>query len=469
MSQPGPSGQPTVPPPTASPTAPPRRPSEAASRTPDPGPQPSHRQRAGLVLTLLLGSLTAITPISIDLYLPALPEIGDSLHTGAATIQLTLTACMLGLGLGQLVVGPMSDQLGRRRPLLVGMACYVVASVACALAPTAETLIVFRLLQGLAGAAGVVIARAVVRDLFDGLAMARFFSTLLLISGIAPILAPVFGAQLMRVTDWRGLFVALAVAGVVLLAVTARWLPETLPPRHRDGGGVPTALRTMGRLFGDRVFTGHLLAGSLTFAALFAYVAASPFVVQEIHDASPQTFSLLFMTNAIGLIVMGQVNGRILVGRVSLNRIMAAGLLLTALAAAALLVMTSGLVGDVGLLPVATGLFLLMVAMPLVLPNANTQGLLRTPHAAGSASALLGSSQFFVGAVASPLVGVAGEDTAVPMAVVQLTVILLAAASFLALCRPWRPAPPRPADWTPPADTVVRRGPATHGGAASDA
>ncbi len=407
----------------------------------------SRKRRAGLLLMLVLGSLSALPALSMDMYLPALPDVGDALGTGATTVQLSLTACLLGLGLGQLVVGPMSDQLGRRRPLLVGMVCYVVASLACALAPTAEALIAFRLVQGLAGAAGIVIARAVVRDLYDGLAMARFFSSLMLISGVAPILAPVLGGQLMRVTNWRGIFVVLVVMGTLLVLIVARWLPETLPRERRDAGGVPTALRTMGGLFGDRVFTGYLLAGSLTFAALFAYISASPFVVQEIYGASPQTFSLIFMANSIGLVGMSQVNGKILVGRVSLNRVMAVGFAVITLAATALLVMTSGVLGRPGLLPISIGLFVMMAAMPLVLPNANSQGLMRTPHAAGSAAALLGASQFFVGAVASPLVGIAGEDTAIPMAVVQLGVVLLAAASFLGLCRPWRPAPSRPSDW----------------------
>jgi MFS transporter, DHA1 family, multidrug resistance protein len=438
MTQPGHPAEAATPPrprprlharPEARPQAP-SRPAPAAS-----APQLSSKRRAGLLLTLILGSCTALTPLSMDMYLPALPEVGDDLHTGAATVQLSLTACLLGLGLGQLVVGPMSDQLGRRRPLLVGMACYVAASVACALAPTAGTFIAFRLVQGLSGAAGVVIARAVVRDLFEGLAMARFFSNLMLISGAAPILAPVIGGQLMRFTDWRGIFLLLAVAGVLLGLIAARWLPETLPRERRDAGGLPAALRAMGRLFTDRVFTGYLLAGGLTFAALFAYVSASPFVVQEIYGASPQTFSLIFMANSVALVGMSQINGKILVGRVSLNRVMAVGFVLLTLAATALLVMVSGVFGDPGLVPVATGLFLLMGAMPLVLPNANSQGMMRTPHAAGSAAALLGASQFFVGALASPLVGIAGEETAVPMALVQLTAILLAVAAFLTLCR----------------------------------
>jgi DHA1 family bicyclomycin/chloramphenicol resistance-like MFS transporter len=189
------------------------------------------------------------------------------------------------------------------------------------------------------------------------------------------------------------------------------------------------------------VFTGHLLVGGLTFAALFAYVAASPFVVQEIYGASPQTFSLLFMVNSLGLVAMGQVNGKILIGRVPPLRIMAVGHAVVTAAALALLLMTTGVFGDVGLLPIATGLFVLMSGMPLVLPNANSEGLDRAGHAAGAASALLGSSQFFVGALASPLVGVAGEDTAVPMALVQLGSVLLSGICFLALCRPRRGTP----------------------------
>ncbi|NJQ16112.1 multidrug effflux MFS transporter [Streptomyces bohaiensis] len=398
----------------------------------------SPKLRAGMVVTLILGSLSALPALSMDLYLPALPEVGNVLGTSASSVQLTLTTCLLGLALGQLIIGPMSDQLGRRRPLIVGMVCYVVASAACALAPGIEALTAFRLLQGLAGAAGIVIARAVVRDLYEGVAMARFFSTLLLISGVAPIMAPVLGGQMLRVTNWRGLFVVLAVLGLILVLIVARWLPETLPREQRHSGGVGPALRTMGGLFRDRVFTGYLLAGALTFATLFAYVAASPFVVQEIYGGSPQTFSLLFMINSIGLVAVSQINGKILVGRVSLNRVMAVGLVIITIAAVALLLVTAGAFGDAGLVPVSVGLFVLMAAMALVLPNANSQALTLTPHAAGSASALLGASQFFIGAVASPLVGIAGEHTAVPMAVVQLSCVVLAALAFVVLCRPWQ-------------------------------
>ncbi|MET9374951.1 Bcr/CflA family multidrug efflux MFS transporter [Streptomyces sp. NPDC002992] len=396
-------------------------------------------RRVGLLVTLVLGGLTALPPLSMDMYLPALPEVTESLRAPAATVQLTLTACLAGMALGQLVVGPMSDRWGRRRPLLIGMIVYVAATAVCAFAPSAELLISFRLLQGLAGAAGIVIARAIVRDLYDGVEMARFFSTLMLISGVAPIIAPLIGGQILRITDWRGVFHVLAVIGVLLTVVVWKFLGETLPPERRHAGGVGEALRTMRGLLADRVFTGYMLAGGLAFAALFAYISASPFVVQEIYGASPQTFSLLFGLNSIGLVAVGQINGKLLVGRVSLDKVLGWGLSVILLASVALVLMTSGVFGTVGLAPISAGLFVLMSAMGLALPNTNAQALMRTPHAAGSASALLGTSSFLVGAVASPLVGIAGETTAVPMAVVQLTCAIAALTCFLALCRPWKP------------------------------
>ncbi|MEU3710209.1 Bcr/CflA family multidrug efflux MFS transporter [Streptomyces catenulae] len=413
-----------------------------------PAATPSASRRTGLLLTLVLGGLTAVPPLSMDMYLPALPEVTQALHSPAATVQLTLTTCLAGMALGQLVVGPMSDKWGRRRPLLTGMVIYVLATALCALAPDAEILIAFRLLQGLAGAAGIVIARAVVRDLYDGVAMARFFSTLMLISGVAPVVAPLIGGQILRITDWRGVFVVLTVVGLVLTTVVWRTLHETLPPERRHPGGLGETLRTMRDLLADRAFSGYLLVGAFGFAALFAYISASPFVVQEIYGASPQTFSLLFGVNSVGLVLVGQINGKILVGRVPLTKVLGTGLTVIALAATALLLMSSGVFGPVGLWPIASGLFVLMSAMGLVMPSTNTLALLRTPHAAGSASALLGTSTFLLGSVASPLVGIAGEHTAVPMAVVQLGCAVLALASFLGLCRPWQ------------------RGEGTHGGTA---
>ncbi|MEU9322857.1 multidrug effflux MFS transporter [Streptomyces canus] len=392
-------------------------------------------RRTGLFVTLLLGGLTATPPLAMDMYLPSLPEVTHALHAPAATVQLTLTACLLGMALGQLVVGPMSDRWGRRRPLLAGLVVYVVATALCAVAPTVEFLVGFRLAQGLAGAAGIVIARAVVRDLYDGVAMARFFSTLMLIGGVAPIVAPLIGGQILRVTDWRGVFVVLTVIGALLAALVWVRLPETLPSAERHTGGVGEALHSMRRLLADLPFTGYLLTGGFAFAALFAYISASPFVIQEIYGASPQTFSLLFGVNSVGLVIVGQINGKVLVGRVSLDRVLGVGLLVVTAAAAALLLMATGTFGEVGLAPVAAALFVLMSAMGVTLPNAQSLALLRTKHSAGSASALLGTSSFLIGAIASPLVGMAGEDTAVPMAVVQLAAALVALTCFMAMCR----------------------------------
>ncbi|KUN28622.1 MFS transporter [Streptomyces antibioticus] len=394
-------------------------------------------RRTGLLVTFILGGLTATPPLAMDMYLPSLPEVTTSLHAPAATVQLTLTACLAGMALGQLVVGPMSDRWGRRRPLLIGLVVYVLATALCALAPTVGMLVAFRLTQGLAGAAGIVIARAVVRDLYDGVAMARFFSTLMLIGGVAPVVAPLIGGQILRVTDWRGVFVVLTVIGALLAALVWARLPETLPVEVRHVGGVGEALRSMRTLLADLPFAGYMLTGGFAFAALFAYISASPFVVQEIYGASPQTFSLLFGVNSVGLVAVGQINGKLLVGRVSLESVLGAGLAIVTAAAAALLLMSLGVFGEVGLAPVAAALFVLMSAMGLTLPNAQSLALLRTKHAAGSASALLGTSSFLIGAIASPLVGIAGEGTAVPMAVVQLSAALVALTCFMGMCRPW--------------------------------
>ncbi len=396
------------------------------------------RRGVGMLVTFAIGGLTALPSLSIDMYLPSLPAVTKALHSPAATVQITLTGCLLGMALGQLVVGPMSDKWGRRRPLLTGMVIYILATAACAFAPDVELLIGFRLLQGLAGASAIVIARAVVRDLYDGVAMARFFSTLMLISGVAPIAAPVIGGQILRFTDWRGVFVVLTVVGTLLTLLVARALPETLPAERRHAGGLRETLRTVRALLADGPFTGYMLAGSFAFAALFAYVSGSSFVIQDIFGASPQTFSLLFGLNSIGLVAIGQLNGKVLIGRVSLDRALGVGLTVILAAAGYLLLLTCGVFGRPGLVEVAGGFFLLMSAMGLAMPNTNALALMRTPNAAGSASALLGTSQFLIGAVASPLVGIAGSRTAVPMAMVQVVCAGIALTAFLALCRPWK-------------------------------
>ena len=398
-------------------------------------------RRTGLLITFLLGALAAVPPMSMDMYLPALPEVTRSLGSTATTVQLTLTACLAGMAIGQLVVGPMSDRWGRRGPLLAGLMVYVVAAAMCALAPNVEMLIAFRVLQGLAGSAGVVIARAVVRDLYDGLAMARFFSTLLLISSVAPIVAPVMGGQVLHFTNWRGIFVVLTAIGIALTVLVWRRLPETLPPERRQRGGVRGALWIMRGLFIDRVFTGYLMTNGFAYGALFSYIAASPFVIQDIYGASPQTFSLLFGLNSFGLLVTGQINGKLLVGRVRQDKVLGYGLALLAAGGLALLLVTQGVFGKAGTFAISSCLFVMISSLGLILPNTNALALMRTPHAAGSASALVGTSCFVMGAIASSLVGIAGKESAVPMATVQLCSALAAMAAFLGVCRPWRNRP----------------------------
>lgn len=416
----------------------------AQATTPVPLPAPSltpHARRqahVGLLVTLVLGGLTALPPLSMDMYLPALPQVTDALHSTASTVQFTLTACLAGMALGQLLVGPLSDRFGRRRPLLIGMVVYVAATAVCALATSAPLLVGFRLVQGLAGAAGIVISRAIVRDLYDGVEMARFFSTLMLISGVAPIVAPVIGGQILRLTDWRGVFVVCTVIGVALTAVVWRSLGETLPPEQRHSGELSGTFGAFRGLLADRAFSGYVLAGSFAFAALFTYVSASSFVVQDIYGASPQTFSLLFGVNSVGLVAVGQLNGKVLVGRVDLDRVLAVGLLLITAAGTLLLLLTCGVFGRASLFEIATALFVMMASMGLVMPSTNTQALLLTKRNAGAASALIGTSSFLVGALVSPLASVAGDGTAVPMAITIVTCTLIACAAFAGLCVPGR-------------------------------
>ena len=226
-------------------------------------------------LIVLLGALSTFGPLSMDMYLPGLPELTRDLDSPAWAAQLTITTCMAGLGVGQLVAGPLSDRLGRRRPLLAGLTAYAVTSALCALAPTIWALLAVRLIQGLAGAAGIVIARAIVRDRYEGSSAARIYSLLMLVAGLAPILAPLAGGQLLHVTDWRGVFLALAAVGAALLLATLVWLEESLEPEDRHGGGLAHTLRVFGTLLRDRGFVGIALAMGLSFSAMAVYIGGS--------------------------------------------------------------------------------------------------------------------------------------------------------------------------------------------------
>jgi DHA1 family bicyclomycin/chloramphenicol resistance-like MFS transporter len=369
-------------------------------------------------LFVLLGGLTAFGPLSIDMYLPALPAIGRDLAASESVVQLTLTAVLIGLALGQVVAGPLSDAWGRRRPLLIGVGGYVLASLLCAIAPTAAILVAARLLQGLAGAAGIVIARAIVRDLYSGAPAARYFSRLILIFGIAPILAPVLGAQILRFTSWHGIFLALAIVTALLWLGAARGLPETLPVEGRRSGSFGDTVQTFRRLAADSQFLGYALSGALAFGAMFAYIAGSPFVLQGIYHVSPQTFSLIFGINALGFVITSQINGS-LVSHIPPARLLRVGVTITAAAGLALLVVL--ITGGLGLAVVLPPLFVLVSSIGFVLPNALALALSRHPEAAGTGSALLGVIQSGIAAVAAPIVGIAGTATALPMAAVIAT------------------------------------------------
>ena len=375
-------------------------------------------------LFVLLGGLTAFGPLSIDMYLPALPAISRDLVASESLIQLTLTACLIGLALGQLLAGPLSDTLGRRRPLLVGVAIYVLASLLCALAPSAILLVLFRLVQGLAGAAGIVIARAVVRDMYSGVPAARYFSRLILVMGVAPILAPVLGGQVLRVGSWHGIFLVLALVTALLFVSALVWLPETLPAHLRRAG----SLRDTGRRFGiiarDTRFVGYALSAGLAFGAMFAYISGSPFVLQGIYHVSPQTFSVIFGLNALGFVVTSQINGS-LVSRIAPSRLLMGGLIVTAIGGLALLGVL--LVGGLGLAAVLVPLFVLVSSIGFVVPNATALALSRHAEAAGTGSALLGVIQSGIAAFGAPLVGLAGITSAVPMG----TVIAVAGAGAI--------------------------------------
>lgn len=378
-------------------------------------------------LILILGALSAFAPLSIDMYLPAFPTLARDLHSQPSAVQLTLTSFVVGLALGQLVAGPLSDALGRRRPLVIGLAGYIIASLLCAFAVTVPELILLRLLQGLTGAAAIVIARAIVRDLYTGADAARFFSLLILVNGLGPILAPVIGAQVMRVTSWRGVFFVLATIGAVLLVATFMGLGETLPRERRRTGGAPDTLRTFARLLRDRGFVGYALAGGFGYAGLFAYIGASPFVLQVIYGLSPQGFSLVFAINALGIMVTSQTGARV-VHRSGPEALLRVGLAMSALGAIGLVTSAAFHLGLPGVL---LSFFALVSSIGFILPNGVALALADHARVAGTASALIGMTQYLLGGAIAPLVGVAGSHTAIPVTVVISATVTAAIASLV--------------------------------------
>jgi len=369
-------------------------------------------------LALLLGALTAFGPLSIDMYLPSFQAISRELAAGPAQVQLTLAVFFIALGIGQAFYGPVSDHYGRKRPLCFGLALYVLASAGCALAQSIEALIGWRFAQAIGGCAGMVIARAVVRDRFDEREAARFFSLLMLVTGLAPILAPSVGGHIVVFFSWRVIFWVLAGFGLLCCVAVIVLLPESLPAERRTQGGVGEALRVYARLLRDRAYMRYALSGALVMSGMFTYIFGSPFVFMQIYGVRPERFGWIFGSIALGLISASQLN-RFLLARVAGAGILSRALVVTAAAGIVLLIMAwSGAGGLPGLL---APLFVYIASLGFVLPNVIATALASQGRNAGAASALLGTLQFGAGAAAGMLLGALGDGTAVPMAALIAT------------------------------------------------
>jgi DHA1 family bicyclomycin/chloramphenicol resistance-like MFS transporter len=383
---------------------------------------------------LVLGALVALGPFTIDLYLPAFPVVADELDASESAIQLTLTATMIGFGLGQLVVGPWSDTVGRRLPLILATTLHVGASLGVAFAPDITWVLVFRVLQGVGAAGGGVVAMATVRDLFGGQPLVRMLSRLALVTSLAPILAPVIGSQLLVVLDWRGLFVALAAYGVVIVALAAILIAETLPPERRRVRGHSTTAQRYRAVLSDRVFVGVALIAGLMFSGLFAYLSASSFLFQDVYGFDPQQFGILFAVNSIGLAVSSQVASR-LMRRFAPPRILAVSLPIMALAG---FTAAGAAFFDLGLAPVVAATFVFLSFAGLSFPCIQVTAL--APHGAeaGTAAALLGAINFGLASLAAPLVGAFGTETAIPMGLAMGVALAVATALLWVVVRPLR-------------------------------
>ncbi|WP_337103035.1 multidrug effflux MFS transporter [Paenibacillus sp. YIM B09110] len=382
-------------------------------------------------LALLLGLFSTLGPFTIDMYLPAFPEIVKQFETTASLVQLSLTACLLGLGIGQLVMGSLSDVHGRRNPLLISMAVYLIASLACAFSPNIGLLIAFRFVQGFAASAGIVISRAIARDLFNGHELTKFFSLLLLVGNLGPLVAPVTGSGILSFTDWKGVFIALTLLGIYLLTMTKWRLQETLPSDRRTPSNFMQQLQNYGSLLRDRQFVGYMLAQGIMIAGVFAYVSGTPFIYQNIYGVSPTVFALLFGTNGISLILGSQLVGR-MSHRVSEHAFLLFGLMLAGLASVVVLVVAF-VHGP--LFALVVPLFVFVAAIGITSTAAFPLAMESQSEKAGSAAALLGVIPFLLGAVVTPLVGIAGEDTAVPLGVIILLTSVVAMLAYFFLIR----------------------------------
>ncbi|GLY70885.1 putative multidrug resistance transporter, Bcr/CflA family protein [Amycolatopsis taiwanensis] len=383
---------------------------------------------------LTLGALIALGPLSIDMYLPALPSIAKELLTTESTVQLTVSGTVLGLGLGQLLVGPLSDAVGRRVPLIAGTLIHVIASVLCLFAPTVELLAIARVVQGLGASAGAVLALAVVRDLYTDRAAATLLSRLILVMGVSPVLAPTLGSAVLQWTEWRGVFAVLGALGLAIALFALLWLPETLPRSRRQPLRWRATVRTYGGLLTDRSFVGLIVVAGLAMAGLFAFVAGGSFVFQVQFGLDQQQFGLMFGASAVWLIAATQLNARLMRRYEPYQVLVAASMFATA-SGAVLFVMAATATG--GLFGIAVPLWAVLFFAGLMLPNAPAVALNAHGETAGTAASLLGAVQFGVGAAISPMVGVLGNN-ALGMSIVMFGGITLAMVVLLLVARPWQ-------------------------------
>lgn len=389
---------------------------------------PTGKERLGLAF--LLGMLGILGPLNIDMYLPSFPGIASDLGASASLVQLSLTSCLIGLAIGQIVVGPYSDGQGRRKPLLLFIFLFAVSSILCAIAPNITTLVIARFLQGFTASAGVVLSRAVVRDVFSGRELTKFFALLMVINATAPMIAPMTGGAILLLpfATWHTIFYFLGFLGLVIVAVIKFKLPETLPPEKRMPGTISQSIRTIGSLMKDRSFIGYALTIGFVHGGSFAYVSGTPFVYQGIYNVSPQVFSILFGINGLAII-----SGSYLIGRLSAffhERSLLRTAVVTAVSATLFLLVMTIIEGPLATLVVP--IFIYMTAMGMVLTSTFTLAMEKQGHRAGSASAVLGMLPLLFGAMVSPLVGI-DETTAVPMGTILFTTSLIGSIMFFTL------------------------------------
>ena len=398
------------------------------------------------IFVLLLGSLTAFGPLSIDMYLPAFPAMAESLSVPQGRIEFSLASFFIGMSFGQLVYGPLTDRYGRKKPLYVGLCIYILASVACALAPSADSLIFFRLLQALGACAGTVVSRAMVRDLFDHRESAQVFSLLMLVMGVAPILAPLLGGYVLLHFGWRAIFWSLAGVSAVIFLFVGRYLPETRSPDETVR--FSRSFHTYLDILKHRGFVGYTMTAGFMQAALFAYITGSSFVFIEYYGIAPEHFGWIFGSNAFGLIMAAQVNAWLLRRGMHPDTIMQRALYALAAFGVLLAIAAFAHAPLFVLLPPLFG-FLTMAGM--IFPNAGAGSLEHQKHRAGAASALAGMLQFCLSAISAGLVSLLHAETPRPMAAVVAICGLIACGIFIYMKKYRPPAAMTPAETMPDA------------------